>query len=274
MQIITSPADLVAWRTTRGGSVGFVPTMGALHRGHLSLIQASKARDDQTIVSVFVNPTQFGAGEDFERYPRKREADISVCQKAGVDCLFMPDVEEIYPNADEVLLKAPAQAGFILEGAVRPGHFDGALRVVLKLLNLTRPTHAYFGQKDAQQLLLVQQMARDLFLPYEIVPCPTERDSDGLALSSRNAYLSPADRQEALKLSRALQEAMRAIMQGELESAKIKESALKILEGIELDYLEITDRSLRPLKRITKGNTLILVAGRMGGVRLIDNLWI
>ncbi len=274
MQIVTSPSELRALRREWKGTVGFVPTMGALHKGHLTLIQKSKAQNEKSIVSIFVNPTQFGENEDFAHYPRKPEADANICQKAGVDILFMPKAEDIYFEEDEVLLKAPQKSGFVLEGAARPGHFDGVLRVVLKLLHLTSPTRAYFGQKDTQQLLLIQKMARELFLPYEIVPCPTERDNDGLALSSRNAYLSEAEKKEALKISASLKEATKHIMTGELQSSQIKERALKVLEGVEVEYFEIVDRNLMPLERIIKGETIILVTARVGKVRLLDNLWI
>ena len=274
MEIVTTSAKLAQLRGEFSGSVGLVPTMGALHAGHVALFEASKRDNDYTIASIFVNPAQFLEGEDFERYPRKHEADINVAQKAGIDLLFMPSVSEIYPHDDEVLLSAPKKGGYVLEGAFRAGHFSGVLRVVMKLLNLARPARAYFGQKDAQQLLLVRQMVRDLFLPYEIVGIPTVRDPDGLALSSRNLYLTPEQRKEALKISAALNEAMKRIMTGERSSDKIKASARAILEGLSVDYFEVVDYQLRPCSEVKKGESLILVAARVGNVRLIDNLWI
>lgn len=273
MRIIVSVEDMINIRKELSGSVGFVPTMGALHKGHLSLMQKAKEQNDQVIVSVFVNPTQFLPGEDFEKYPRRIEADKKVCEIAGVDILFLPDTVEIYKE-DEVSIKAPQKKGYILEGLKRPGHFDGVLQVVLKLLNITRPTHAYFGKKDAQQLILIEQMVKDLFLDTVIVPCDTVRESDGLALSSRNVYLSPQERNQALLLSRSLKVAAKRIMAGENGADAIKRAIFEVLAPLEIDYIEIVDRKLKPAQTIQKDNTIVLIAAKVGETRLIDNLWI
>ncbi|CAM2948595.1 pantoate--beta-alanine ligase [Helicobacter burdigaliensis] len=256
--------------------IGLVPTMGALHNGHLSLIESCKKECDLSVVSIFVNPTQFGANEDFSKYPRKEEADLNVCQKACVDIVFMPKVEEVYPLKEELqtTFNAPSAMVNVLEGKVRPGHFNGVLQVVSKLFFLSQANKAYFGKKDAQQLLIIQKMVEDLFLPIEIVPCPIVRSNEGLALSSRNAYLSSDGKKEALKISHSLNVAMRLIMQGELESKKIIEASLKALEGLEVEYFVIVDRSLQNQEKIKKDSTLILVVARVEGVRLLDNLWI
>ncbi|WP_457606138.1 pantoate--beta-alanine ligase [Nitratifractor sp.] len=257
------------------GSVGFVPTMGALHEGHLSLIRRAREENERVVVSIFVNPTQFLPGEDLEKYPRKKEADRKICELAGVDLLYMPTADQIY-HEDELRIEAPKIRGYILEGASRPGHFDGVLQVVMKLLNIVRPDHAYFGKKDAQQLALISQMVRDYFLPVEIVPCEIVRDSDGLALSSRNIYLSPEERRRALALSRALKRAGKQIQAGEREAEAILETMRQVLEPEvdELEYVAAVDRSFRAMKRIEEGDTILLVAAWVGRTRLIDNLWV
>ena len=256
-------------------SVGFVPTMGALHEGHLSLIRRAKAENDRVVVSIFVNPTQFLEGEDLEKYPRRDEADRKICELAGVDLLYMPIPDQIY-NEDELLIAAPKVRGYILEGAKRPGHFDGVLQVVMKLLNIVRPDRAYFGKKDAQQLALIAQMVRDYFMAVEIVPCEIVRDPDGLALSSRNVYLSPEERRRALSLSRALKRAGELIRNGVTEAEEIKAAMRGILEPEvdDLEYVAVVDRTFRPLERVEEGETILLVAARVGTTRLIDNLWV
>jgi pantoate--beta-alanine ligase len=273
VQIIRDIEVLKAIRKELKGSVGFVPTMGALHRGHLSLIQKAVAENDHVIVSIFVNPTQFLPGEDLDKYPRREEADRKICELAGVDILFMPDASSMY-HADEVKLKAPAYLGYILEGNRRPGHFDGVVQVVMKLFNLTQPTRAYFGKKDAQQLRILQKMAEDFFLPLEIVPVDTVREDDGLALSSRNVYLSPEEREKALSISRSLKRASRLIMAGELKSGAIKREMYEMMKDIDVEYVAIVDRDFRPLGKVEIKNTMILVAAKVGQTRLIDNLWI
>ena len=260
------------------GSVGFVPTMGALHEGHLSLIRQAREESDFVVVSIFVNPTQFLEGEDLDAYPRKEEADAKICQLAGVDVIFMPTPEMMYER-DELSITAPAIRGFILEGSSRPGHFDGMLQVVMKLLNLIaynkpREFRAYFGKKDAQQLALIQQMVRNYFINVEIVPCDIVRDSDGLALSSRNVYLSKEERQRALSLSRSLKRATEMVMKQELNVQNIKDEMLKVLEEIEVEYVALVNRHFEAIDEVEIGDTIILVAGRVGKTRLIDNLWI
>ncbi len=278
MQVITNTIELRQYITeikAKNKTIGLVPTMGALHNGHLSLITKSKEQCDCTIVSIFINPTQFAPNEDFEQYPRKKEADLSVCQKAGVELVFMPEIAQMYPldSTLQTTFNAPKNMASVLEGATRPGHFDGVLQVVSKLFNLTQPTKAFFGQKDAQQLLIIQKMVEDLFLPIAIVPCPIIRTQDGLALSSRNAYLSANGKKEALKISSALNTITRAIMQGITDSKILKNAALEVLQNVEVEYLVIVDRELKELPKIKKDSTLVLIVARIEGVRLLDNLW-
>ena len=273
MKQIDTPQSLQNYRASLKGSVGFVPTMGALHEGHISLIKQSVAQNDHTIVSIFVNPTQFLPGEDLDAYPRKIEADTKICELAGVDALFLPQTETIYSD-EEPLIKAPPVKGYILEGYNRPGHFDGVLQIVLKLLNLTRPTRAYFGKKDAQQLYLIENMVRTLYLSTEIVPCEIVREKDGLALSSRNVYLSPEERKRALLLSRALKHAARRIIEGERDTERIKEEMLEILSPTAVEYVEFVDRQFNLQRTVEIDNTIILVAAKVGTTRLIDNMWI
>ena len=272
MKILTSPKELIEYRKTLKGSVGFVPTMGALHQGHLELIKRARNENDYVIVSIFVNPTQFLPGEDLEKYPRKLEADIEICKKAGVDALFTPTPEVMY-SEDEILIKAPKVKGYILEGFFRPGHFDGVLQVVNKLFNLTKPTKAYFGKKDAQQLYLIKQMVKNFFFDIEIVPIDTVREKDGLALSSRNVYLSPKERQRALTISKALKRA--AKLSSKIKDTKtLKKEMEKILDVDELQYIAFVDRDFNYIKEIIPNNTIILIAAKVGSTRLIDNIWI
>lgn len=255
--------------------IGLVPTMGALHKGHLSLIKASKTTCDLTIVSIFVNPTQFGVNEDFSKYPRKIEADLKICQSAEVDIVFMPEIEEMYPlkSSLQTTFNAPLSMASVLEGEARSGHFNGVLQIINKLFHLIQPHKAFFGKKDAQQLLIVQKMVEDLFFPVEIIPCETVRSEEGLALSSRNAYLSLEGKRKALKISQSLKVAMQVIMQGERESLKIKNEALRVLEGLEVEYFAIVNRELESIVTIQKDSTLILVVAKVEEVRLLDNLW-
>ena len=274
MEIIRTTAQLQKAREGYTGSVGFVPTMGALHEGHASLIRKAREENDIVIVSIFVNPTQFLEGEDLEAYPRREEADRKICETAGVDILFMPTIDQMYAP-DELTIGAPAVRGYILEGAKRPGHFDGMLQIVMKLLNLTRPTRAYFGQKDAQQLSLIEQMVRTYYLPVTIVPCPIVRDADGLALSSRNAYLSPEEKQRALCLSRALKAGSDLIARGERDASAIRRAMLEILaQADRIEYAQVVNRRFQPVETIETGDTILLVAAWVGKPRLIDNLWV
>jgi len=255
-------------------SIGFVPTMGALHQGHLSLIQQARKENEHLIVSIFVNPTQFLEGEDLDAYPRKDEADIKICELSGVDILFIPTVDAMYEE-DELCIGAPAIRGYVLEGEKRPGHFDGMLQVVMKLLNLSGATRAYFGKKDAQQLALITQMVKNYFMDVSIIPCEIVRDDVGLALSSRNVYLVGDEKQRALCLSRSLKRATKMVMADELEVETIKKEMLEVLnEADKVEYVAIVDRAFNPLKTVEIGNTIILVAAWVGKPRLIDNLWI
>lgn len=274
MVVVNTIAEFMQARKKLNGSVGFVPTMGALHKGHLSLINKAKEENEFVIVSIFVNPTQFLEGEDLDKYPRKEEADREICRLAGVDILFMPTADQMY-SKDELMLGAPQIRGYILEGEKRPGHFDGMLQIVMKLLNLTHPQKAYFGKKDAQQLILITQMVKDYFMPCEIIPCEIVRDNDGLALSSRNVYLSSNDRQKALSLSRSLQKATQFVISGEKNSEKITDAMSEILSAVDkIEYIAILSRTFEPLDEIILQNSIILVAAWVGKTRLIDNVWI
>ncbi|PUD34419.1 pantoate--beta-alanine ligase [Helicobacter pylori] len=276
MHVLETIATLREYRKSLEESVGFVPTMGALHKGHQSLIERSLKENPHTIVSVFVNPTQFGANEDFSAYPRPLEKDLALCETLGVSAVFTPKIGEIYPYEIEQRLKlyAPTFLSSSLEGAMRHGHFDGVVQVVLKLFHLTNPTRAYFGKKDAQQLLIIQHLVQDLLLDIEIVPCEIMRDDDNLALSSRNVYLNATQRKQALAIPKALENIKQAIDKGEKACEKLKKLGLEILENLEVDYLECCNHKLEPLKTIEPTNTLILVAARVGKTRLLDNLWV
>ncbi|WP_120909650.1 pantoate--beta-alanine ligase [Helicobacter pylori] len=276
MRVLETIATLREYRKSLKESVGFVPTMGALHKGHQSLIERSLKENSHTIVSVFVNPTQFGANEDFSAYPRPLEKDLALCEGLGVNAVFAPKVSEMYPYEIEQRLKlyAPKFLSHSLEGAVRHGHFDGVVQVVLKLFHLINPTRAYFGKKDAQQLLIIQHLVKDLLLDIEIAPCEIVRDSDSLALSSRNVYLNATERKQALAIPKALENIQQAIDRGEKACEKLKKLGLEILENLEVDYLECCNHKLEPLTIIEPANTLILVAARVGKTRLLDNLWV
>lgn len=276
MRVLETIAALREYRKSLKESVGFVPTMGALHKGHQSLIEKSLKENPHTIVSVFVNPTQFGANEDFSAYPRPLEKDLALCEGLGVNAVFLPEMSEMYPYEAEQRLKlhAPAFLSHSLEGAVRKGHFDGVVQVVLKMFHLVNPTRAYFGKKDAQQLLIIEHLVKDLLLDIEIAPCEIVRDSDNLALSSRNVYLNATQRKQALAIPKALENIKQAIDKGEKACEKLKKLGFEILETLEVDYLEFCNHKLEPLTIIEPTNTLILVAARVGKTRLLDNLWV
>ncbi len=276
MHVLETIAALREYRKSLEESVGFVPTMGALHRGHQSLIERSLKENPHTIVSVFVNPTQFGANEDFSAYPRPLEKDLALCETLGVNAVFVPKVSEMYPYEAEQRLKlyAPTFLSHSLEGAMRHGHFDGVVQVVLRLFHLVNPTRAYFGKKDAQQLLIIEHLVKDLLLDIEIAPCEIARDDDNLALSSRNVYLNATERKQALAIPKALENIQQAIDRGEKACEKLKKLGLEILENLEVDYLECCNHKLEPLTIIEPANTLILVAARVGKTRLLDNLWV
>jgi pantoate--beta-alanine ligase len=276
MKICRTIDELILWRKEQTQSIGFVPTMGALHQGHRSLMEASKNRADLLVVSIFVNPTQFLEGEDFETYPKKEASDLAICERVGVDCLFLPNKEMMYEK-DELALVAPKVRAFTLEGVSRPGHFDGVLQIVLKLFNLVRPTYAFFGKKDAQQLSTIQHMVDRLFLNLEIVACETMREDDGLALSSRNAYLNKQQRVKALLLSTSLKKASSLILQKEYDVQSILDDMYALfeeVEDVEVEYIAIVNRSFEKLETVEIQNSIIVLAVRVGTTRLIDNLWI
>jgi pantoate--beta-alanine ligase len=257
-----------------GRLTGLIPTMGALHAGHLSLIEAARRDASPVIVSIFVNPKQFGPSEDYKKYPRDLEGDRRKLEEAGVDFLFAPPLEEIYPAGFRTSVNVEG-LGDRLEGKIRPGHFRGVATVVLKLLEIVAPRFAYFGRKDAQQARVIRQMAADLALDSEIAVCPIVREPDGLALSSRNQYLSPAERKAATVLYRALSLARSAIEKGERDSMRIITAMRQELAGEPLgspDYVEIVDAdSFEPIMRLTR-TSLVLLAVRFGATRLIDNM--
>lgn len=254
--------------------IGFVPTMGALHEGHRSLMRAARGDCGVVVVSIFVNPTQFGRGEDYNRYPRPIEADLAACHAEGVDAVFCPTVQEMYPEGS-VTAVTVARLTEGLCGAHRPGHFDGVTTVVAKLFNIVQPDRAYFGQKDAQQAVVIRRMVRDLCWPIEIIVCPTIREPDGLAMSSRNAYLSPAERIQARCLSAALGWARDQIAAGRRDVAELVSQIRQRIASAgpcSIDYIEIVDaEELTPKERV-EGRCLIALAVRIGSARLIDNV--
>jgi pantoate--beta-alanine ligase len=260
-------------RRSGGARVGFVPTMGALHEGHLALIHTARAHCDVVVMSIFVNPLQFGPTEDFARYPRDVEGDAAKAAARGVDVLFTPSREEMYPGGRTVEVRPIALADE-WEGAVRPGHFTGVLTVVTKLLNIVQPDVAVFGQKDIQQATLIRAMVRDLDLPVGIIVAPTVRDTDGVALSSRNAYLSPDERRRAQAIPQALDTIAAEFASGERDAARLEQvgrAALLSAGDVEIEYLALMDPILlRRVERATAG-TIVALAVRVGATRLIDN---
>lgn len=258
----------------RGKRLALVPTMGALHEGHLSLVRAARAKSDVVAVSIFVNPTQFGPSEDFTRYPRNLEKDCKLLESEGVDAVFAPSAEEMYGSAATTWINVEGLSERLC-GQSRPGHFRGVATVVAKLFNIVEPDVAFFGQKDAAQVAVIKRMVLDLNIPVQIEVCPIVRESDGLALSSRNAYLSPDDRKMALVLHASLQRAQKLFDDGERDATKIAAEAKKAFvwqPAVKLDYLEIVDPdSLEPLTAIDK-RSLVAVAAFVGNTRLIDNI--
>ncbi len=268
--------EIGRWRK-EGKRVGFVPTMGALHEGHLSLVGLARgvqARADRVVASVFVNPTQFGPNEDFTRYPRQPERDAGMLEQAGCDLLFLPEVETMYPPGNTVFvdLGSPSEG---LEGHFRPGHFRGVATVVALLFNLVQPDAAVFGEKDAQQLAVVRKLVRDLHFPVEIVAAPTIREEDGLAMSSRNAYLTSDERRAAAVLNRSLRAAEAAIAAGERRGDEVRRILSRMLNSEPLarvEYAEVVDaETFQPVETL-KGRLVLPLAVRVGGTRLIDNL--
>ena len=263
----------IAWRHA-GDDIGVVPTMGALHAGHDSLVARARRDNRRVIVSIFVNPAQFGPNEDFDHYPRPFEQDRARLEALGVDAIFHPPVDQIYPSAFKTRVD-PGPLGEVLEGRSRPGHFAGVLTVLLKLFNLTAPKRAYFGQKDIQQVVLVRQLVRDFALPVRIVAVPTVREPDGLALSSRNVYLDRSQRQLAPIVHQAITEVAQAFTAGETEPARLEGLArarLALAPGLTVDYAAVVDETtLRRPERAIPGSVLA-VAVKLGPIRLIDNV--
>ncbi|MBT9176694.1 MAG: Pantothenate synthetase [Firmicutes bacterium] len=277
MKVVTTIAEMQHVRSTFGAdTLGFVPTMGYLHAGHLSLVRYSVAENMRSVVSIFVNPTQFGPGEDLARYPRDLERDLALLSPLGLDCVFVPAVNEMYPSAPGpstvVTVHGPTEC---LEGSMRPGHFAGVATVVAKLFNIIRPTRAYFGQKDAQQVAVITKMVDDLNFPLRVVVCPTVREADGLAMSSRNVFLTPTDRETAKLISCGLFAAAALWQAGERKAAVLEAAVHESLRQgsfIAIDYVAVVD----PLTfdPYTSGSSaaLIAVAARVGATRLIDNI--
>ena len=274
--IVHSLADLARARRALAGSVAFVPTMGALHDGHRELIRRARELADHVVVSVFVNPLQFGEQADLDRYPRTLETDAALCDAEGVALVFAPSVADVYPRPLEVSIST-GRMGRVVEGAARPGHFDGMATVVAKLFGMVRPDKALFGQKDAQQLAVIRRLVEDLDLGVEIVAVPTVREPDGLALSSRNRFLAPEERRTALALSRALFAGRDAVPGGTaavLEAAQpALDEAAKAEPPLRLDYLVLADpATFDPVEPGHRGPAVLAVAARVGATRLIDNL--
>lgn len=254
--------------------IGLVPTMGFLHEGHMSLVAEAKKKADYIVMSIFVNPTQFGPGEDFEKYPRDLEKDAQLALKNGVDLLFTPTVEEMYPRPSKTTVHVSGVTETLC-GASRPGHFDGVSLVLTKFFNLVQPDFAFFGLKDAQQVAVIEQMVQDLNIPVEIVPCEIVREEDGLALSSRNVYLSPEERKEALILSQSLHHVKERFKEGERDGEVLRQEVITLIKESPLaniDYVELQSYpELETVKQI-QGPVIVALAVRFGKTRLIDNI--
>ena len=276
MNTFHNPAELHAWCAAEkrlGRVIGLVPTMGCLHQGHLSLIRLAKERCDRVVVSIFVNPTQFAPNEDYDAYPRREQDDLALCQAEGADAVFLPRPADLYAQDHSAWVEETLLAK-TLEGAQRPTHFRGVCTVVAKLFNIVQPDIAVFGQKDFQQVAVIRRMVRDLNFPIEIVRAPIVRDTDGLALSSRNAYLTPENRATALCLSRAIRQAQEAVAAGERDAAAIEAAAKETLTaaGWAPDYATVIDaETLIPIQTVLPGASALLLAARKDGLRLIDN---
>ena len=274
MEVASTIEEMRAFRRAMAGDVGFVPTLGYLHDGHLSLVRAAKEQNEHMVASIFVNPAQFNNPDDFERYPRDDEGDLAQLRELGVDAVFMPSVEEMYPAGQSTSVDV-AEVSERLEGEHRPGHFRGVTTVVAKLFNVVRPTRAYFGHKDAQQLIVIRRMVRDFHMGVEIVAMPTVREADGLAMSSRNARLSRAEREAALVLSKALRLAAQRWQGGERSAARIRDELRSLISEEPLarvDYVSVADtETLQELDSI-EGEALVSLAVHIGDVRLIDNI--
>lgn len=278
MIIIDNIEALQAWVTkvkTQGQTIGFVPTMGFLHQGHLSLVQAAKAQTDRVVASIFVNPTQFGPGEDLDAYPSDLQGDQEKLRQEGVDVLFYPSVATMYPQGYHTYVSVEGGITTALCGQSRPGHFRGVTTVVNKLFNMVTPDMAFFGQKDAQQVAVIQKMVRDLNMQVKVVPCPILREADGLAMSSRNTYLSAKERQDALVLSQSLALGQAMVEAGERNSEKIIKSMVDKITCVDyaiIDYVEIVDAYTLDKVETLQGEILMALAVKMGKPRLIDNI--
>ena len=273
MRVLRTRTETAAWRATVE-RVALVPTMGALHSGHLSLVERAARESDATVVSIFVNPTQFGPNEDFTKYPRQEDADLAMLERARVAAAFVPTVDEMYPKGDRMRVD-PGAIALPLEGAARPGHFIGVATVVAKLFEIVRPNVAYFGQKDFQQLRVLQTMAAERYPSIRVVGCPIVREPDGLALSSRNAYLDAEERTTALALSRALFAAQSAWQRGTRDPERLRSQVLGVIEkepGLALEYVAVSDPATLAELRLPANRAVISLAARVGKTRLIDNV--
>jgi pantoate--beta-alanine ligase len=276
MKIIQGIPQLSKWaeeQRRRGATIGFVPTMGALHEGHLSLMRAARRRCDAVVVSIFVNPAQFGPNEDYARYPRDPKGDAGLCRREKVDLLFTPEAKTVYPKGHDTQIRV-GRIGEVLEGAFRPGHFSGVAAVVAKLFQIVRPDVAFFGQKDYQQTVVIKQLVRDLNFPVRIVVSPTVRENDGLAMSSRNRYLSPDERKASKVLFKALQKGKERIQQGECEAAAVRDAMALLIQEQPLARIEyvaiVQPDTLKEVVQIEEPVVLLLAAW-IGKTRLIDN---
>ncbi len=274
MKVLTTAADVRAFRASREGSLGLVPTMGALHAGHLSLVARARKENEHAAASIFVNPSQFGPAEDFVAYPRSLDNDLGLLASLGLDAVWTPSAGEVYPPGFQTWITVE-DVSAPLEGALRPGHFRGVATVVAKLLNVFRPERAYFGQKDAQQVAVIRRMVEDLSIPVDVVVCPIVREKDGLALSSRNVYLGPDERRAAPVLHRALEAARAAYDSGERDARRLRAILTEMLAGEPLvhpDYVSVADAStLKEVDRV-EGAALVSLAARIGKTRLLDNV--
>ena len=274
MKVLESVSDVRAFRASRKGALGLVPTMGALHAGHLSLVARARKENEHAAASIFVNPAQFGPGEDLATYPRALDGDLGLLASLGVDAVWAPSPNDVYPPGFQTWIAVEGVAA-PLEGARRPGHFRGVATVVAKLLNIFQPERAYFGQKDAQQVAVIRRMVQDLALPVDVVVCPTVREKDGLALSSRNVHLGPDERRAAPVLHRALEAAGAAFDSGERDAGRLRAVLTRTLAAeplVEVDYVSVADAAtLAELDRV-EGAALVSLAARIGNTRLIDNI--
>jgi pantoate--beta-alanine ligase len=274
VKVIETVAEMTAVRAATSGSLGLVPTMGFLHEGHLSLVRRARSDNDTLAVSIFVNPTQFAPNEDLDRYPRDIDRDLELLESEAVDIVFAPDADQMYPEGFDDWIDPPLPIAARLEGESRPGFFRGVCTVVARLFRIVQPDRAYFGQKDAQQLRVIRQMTRDRGLPVEIVPMPIVREPDGLAMSSRNAYLAPNERERSLALSRALARARELVRDGETGAEQLRARIRSLLDatgGIEIDYVSVADEETLAELDVVDRPAIALIAARVGTTRLIDN---